>query len=72
MLGVPYAGTGDGVYRWDAKQNEWTPFGLQGRRVYAMEITAGNPQILIASTEGSLWRLRLPLVQQLWLPFTLK
>ncbi len=72
IYGVPYAGTDDGVYRWDAKQLEWTPIGLQGRRVFAMEITAGNPQALLASTQESLWRQDLTMVNQTWLPVAIK
>lgn len=66
-LGVPYQATGDGVYRWEASQAVWVPFGLQGQWVHALVVSHGPPQVLLAGTDAGVWRRALPL-WQVWLP----
>ncbi len=66
-LGVPYAATGDGVYRWDAEQTRWMPFGLQAQRTLSLASDQGSPRMLWAGTALGAWRLELPLWRT-WLP----
>lgn len=66
-LGIPYAGTRDGVYRWEAGQAAWVPFGLQGQPVRALAVGDGLTRMLLAGTDVGVWRRMLPL-WRVWLP----
>ncbi len=68
-LGTPYAGTYDGVYRWNSALGQWAPFGLQGRTVWALAIEPGAPEVLSAGTDMGIWEINL-LRWQVWLPVT--
>jgi hypothetical protein len=66
-LGTLYAGTYNGIYRFDATQGQWVPFGLQGRAVWALALEHGAPEILLAGTDMGIWEITLPRWQA-WLP----
>ena len=66
-LGTPYAARDDGVYRWDADQGQWVPFGLQGRAVSSLAIEHGSPELLLAGTDMGVWKLELDRWSA-WLP----